>query len=243
MEATAATQGGGAGGAGRKVGLLSSVAPVSRPAERIQASPPEQHDQGGFVVEGPGAPWCVRPVRCWRDTRTLKWELTRSPAHTRCLPRTSPPSRWLAPARRGKTCGLRTVSVPHSWRSRGGGVRAATTPCAVHGLARGRCSASHACVCGQRHCRDTCAARRGRLPAPPASLTRLSVGCSVVTRPVNACVAIANIVKSSLGPVGLDKVRPSRVRWQAFPVRLFPHTSAAVVPLSPSPPDACRRRG
>ena len=85
MEATAATQGGGAGGEGRKVGPLSSVAPVSRPAERVQASPHEQHDQGGFLVEGPGAPWCARPVRCWRDTRPLKWG-----AHTLARPHALP---------------------------------------------------------------------------------------------------------------------------------------------------------
>ena len=43
--------------------------------------------------------------------------------------------------------------------------------------------------------------RRHRLPPPPRACRRPSLAPAVT-----ACMALANIVKSSLGPVGLDKM-------------------------------------
>lgn len=61
------------------------------------------------------------------------------------------------------------------------------------------------CALAER-CARACGPRatRRRLPSTQSDPSLLRVG---PRRAVNACVAIANIVKSSLGPVGLDKAR------------------------------------
>ena len=49
-----------------------------------------------------------------------------------------------------------------------------------------------------------CGASRGQLGVPNAPAPWLTSACAPA---VNACIAVANIVKTSLGPVGLDKAR------------------------------------
>lgn len=55
------------------------------------------------------------------------------------------------------------------------------------------------------------------MAAPPGASLALSgsrtTGADARTQNVAAVAAVANIVKSSLGPVGLDKVRAWRVVW------------------------------
>jgi hypothetical protein len=91
----------------------------------------------------------------------------------------------------------------------------------VHvGTYRGRARASTCCPAGdaRRGVRKLCGSRVcGGLTCVAASRVRVRrrAGQDIRTQNVTACLAISNIVKSTLGPVGLDKML---VR-----VRVLPH--------------------